>query len=201
MVIQDGAYVYHEINGHKAYVVADWTLNANWEVWTDSSMEYWRESFDQALDALDKEIGLDEPADGNELVDLGLPSGTLWAKCNVGATEETGYGNYYRYGKGTTQYDYNDTIYDGIEDPLASTNDTATQAMGAAWHMPTVEQCQELVDNTTFTWEIDFNGSGVNGAKFTAANGKYLFLPAAGNYRDGYNTSLAQIATIWTNKS
>lgn len=44
-------------------------------------------------------------ANGHDYVDLGLPSGTLWATMNVGASSETEYGNYYKYGLGASQYD------------------------------------------------------------------------------------------------
>jgi uncharacterized protein (TIGR02145 family) len=133
-----------------------------------------------------------------EFVDLGLPSGTLWAKCNVGATTETGYGNYYMYGKGATQYVNGDTPYAGTENPLAAAADTATQVMGDGWHMPTQAQVQELFDNTTSTWETNFNGSGVNGRKYTAANGNYIFIPAAGYYYNGSKSSENTACGNWT---
>ena len=127
-------------------------------------------------------IGIDTSV---EFVDLGLPSGTLWAKMNIGATEETGYGNYYMYGKGDRQYNSEDSAYEGTENPLAADKDTATVILGAPWHMPTKEQFQELIANTTYSWQTNFNGSGINGGKFTAANGNYVFFPASGIKDDG----------------
>lgn len=123
-----------------------------------------------------------ESGDGHEYVDLGLPSGTLWAKCNVGAETETDYGNYYMYGKGASQYNSEDEMYEGVEEPLAASADTATQVWGSDWHTPTYEEFDELIANTTYEWVTDFNGSGINGGKFTAQNGNYIFLPAAGFY-------------------
>lgn len=120
-----------------------------------------------------------------EFVDLGLPSGTIWAKCNVGATLETNYGNYYKYGKGSAQYDSSQADYTGTENPLAAAADTATQVMGAPWHMPTREQFEELIAKTTYSWQTNFNGSGINGGKFTAANGNYVFFPAGGLINSG----------------
>ena len=120
-----------------------------------------------------------------EFVDLGLPSGTLWAKCNIGAESETDYGNYYMYGKGDRQYNGSDSAYTGTENPLDPTKDTATVVLGAPWHMPTKEQFQELIANTTYSWQTNFNGSGINGGKFTAANGNYVFFPASGIKDDG----------------
>ena len=66
-----------------------------------------------------------------EVVDLGLPSGLLWATCNIGANNELSYGNYYMYGKGAQTYDSSDSAYEGTEKPLASSADTATQVMGS----------------------------------------------------------------------
>lgn len=132
------------------------------------------------LDAVEDAIGIDTSV---EFVDLGLPSGTLWAKCNIGADSETDYGNYYMYGKGSRQYNSGDSGYSGEEDPMAASADTATQVMGAPWHMPTKDQIEELIANTTYSWQNNFNGSGKNGMKLTASNGNYIFFPAAGTYK------------------
>lgn len=136
-----------------------------------------------------------------EFVDLGLPSGTLWAKMNIGATAETGYGNYYMYGKGDRQYNSEDEAYEGIEDPLASDKDTATVVLGAPWHMPTKAQFEELIANTTYTWEEDFNDSGINGGKFTAQNGNYVFFPAAGYWDNGSQTHVDSYGLYWSSSS
>lgn len=118
-------------------------------------------------------------ANGHEYVDLGLPSGTLWATMNVGASSETDYGNYYMYGMGSKTYDSTDTPYTGTEDPLDLTKDTARQVWGGDWHMPTETQGFELIENTTYQWVDNYQESGVNGATFTAQNGNVLFIPAA----------------------
>lgn len=122
-----------------------------------------------------------DPFNGYEYVDLGLPSGTLWATMNVGATSVTDYGNYYMYGMGSKTYDNNDTPYAGREDPLSSNRDTASVVWGGSWHMPTKTQVQELIDNTTYQWAQDYQGSGINGGLFTAQNGKSVFFPFCGN--------------------
>ena len=117
---------------------------------------------------------------GHEYVDLGLPSGTLWATMNVGATSETEYGNYYMYGMGSKTFDSTDTPYAGTEDPLDLSKDTARQTWGGDWHMPTETQIEELIANTTYQWVTDYNGSGINGGIFTATNGNSVFFPASG---------------------
>jgi hypothetical protein len=131
-----------------------------------------------------------------EYIDLGLPSGTLWAKYNVGATSETDYGNYYQYGKGADTYQVTSgqSDYSGIENPLAASADTATQAWGKNWHMPTQAQLEELSANTTYTWTII---NDVHGGKFTAQNGNYIFIPASGYYDGGSNDSVGTVGGIW----
>lgn len=135
-------------------------------------------------------------------VDLGLPSGLLWAKCNLGANAPEEYGNYYAWGETTTKGVYNWSTYryctvDGASvlqtltkyntsssygtvdnlTTLQAMDDAATQALGSGARTPTIEEWRELIDNTTVEWTTL---NGVNGRKFTAANGNTLFLPAAG---------------------
>jgi hypothetical protein len=100
---------------------------------------------------------------------------------NVGASSETDYGNYYQYGKGASRYQITSgqSNYNGTESPLALSADTAAQVMGGKWHMPTNNQFQELTARTTFEW-VTING--VNGGKFTATNGNYVFFPAGGDW-------------------
>lgn len=124
-----------------------------------------------------------DPYTGHAYVDLGLPSGTKWATMNVGANSETGYGNYYMYGKGARTYNNSDSAYSGTENPLASGADTARQVWGGEWHMPTQAQFNELVANTTNQLTTINNVSGI---KFTASNGEYVFFPAAGYYYNRY---------------
>ena len=136
------------------------------------------------------------PTPSYESVDLGLPSGTLWAKWNVGATSETEYGNYYQYGKGADDFTVTsgESGYEGEEVPLATSADTAAQVWGGQWHMPTQAQLEELTANTTYEWATI---SGVNGGKFTAQNGNYIFIPAAGYYEDIFY-ELGTYAGIWS---
>ena len=135
------------------------------------------------------------PTPTYESVDLGLPSGTLWAKWNVGATSETEYGNYYQYGKGADTYQVTSgqSDYEGTESPLALSADTAAQVWGGNWHMPTSAQCAELTANTTYEWTTI---NGINGGKFTAQNGNYIFIPAAGYY--DIDTLYSVGGSIWS---
>ena len=134
-------------------------------------------------------------------VDLGLPSGLLWATRNVGADTPEGYGNYFAWGETTTKDTYNWTTYqycngslttltkycqnseyglNGFTDDLTTleaSDDAAAANWGNGWRMPTKAEWQELLNNTTKTWTQQ---NGVNGFLYTATNGKSLFLPAAG---------------------
>ena len=142
-----------------------------------------------------------------EAVDLGLS--VKWANMNVGATSETDYGKYYAWGATTDNYseskDYNWTntpYYTGngsthswskyTSAPATldvATDDAARANWGGSWRMPTETEFQELLDNTTRSWQTNYKGvSGCNGYLFTSKKAGYtdksIFLPAAG-YRDG----------------
>ena len=137
---------------------------------------------------------------GYEYVDLGLPSGTLWAKCNVGATKPEEYGNYFACGETDPKEEYNWKIYkynnsDG-KTVLDPEDDAATVNMGGDWHMPTKEQCEELTANTTSTWTTM---NGVNGRLFKSnINGNELFIPAAGDCYNGFVYDKGSNAYVWS---
>ena len=138
-----------------------------------------------------------------QYVDMGLPSGRLWATCNVGAETPEGYGNYYAWGETQPKSTYNWSTYqycngssttltkycntDYLTSLLAE-DDAATANWGADWRMPTLQEWQELYINTTYTNAIL---NGVRGKLFTASNGNSIFLPTAGcqggNYYEGTN--------------
>lgn len=143
-------------------------------------------------------------------VDLGLPSGLLWATCNVGASKPEEYGDYFAWGETEPKSDCSWSTYkwgsednqltkycndsecgkDGFKDDkttLDLADDAARANWGGQWRMPTKEDFDELLGNTSNQWVTNYNGTGVNGYVFTASNGNTLFLPAAG-WR--YDTSL-----------
>lgn len=126
------------------------------------------------------------------MIDLGLPSGTLWACCNVGSNKPEGYGNYYAWGETiekslydwyTYQYGYyKDEDYSHLEDIGSDIGrtifDVATENWELPWRMPSQEQLNELISNCNYE-NVTLNG--VNGAKFSSNhNNGYIFLPAAG---------------------
>lgn len=121
-------------------------------------------------------------------VDLGLPSGTKWASCNVGATKPEEPGNYFSWGeinvKNTYTLDtykyYKNGSYDNIGSDISGTEyDVATALWGDDWCMPTKEQIDELISNCDYD---DITINGMRGYKFTSyTNGNSIFLPAAGS--------------------
>lgn len=124
-------------------------------------------------------------ADGNEWVDLGLPSGTKWATMNVGADSPEEYGDYFAWGETTpkSRYAYFNYYYSSNPTTLPLDRDAAYTNWGTSWRMPTSAELKELKDNCTWTWTTQ---NGVNGYKVTSKiNGNSIFLPAAG-YRDGF---------------
>lgn len=125
-----------------------------------------------------------------EWVDLGLPSGLLWAKANLGATVPNSPGIYFSWGNteghpagagySFNQEEYNTTPGAAISTNLSLEQDAARAYLGAPWRMPSATEFQELYDNCTSVWTtLD----GVEGRLFTSnVNGKTLFFPAAGYY-------------------
>ena len=178
-----------------------WTNgNTRTAVGSQTTQAYWSGNGNYNASPYSNSVTLtvNDPYAGHAYVDLGLPSGTKWATMNVGASSVSDYGNFYQYGKGSAQYaaTSGQSDYEGTEDPLATSADTAAQVWGGSWHMPTKAQFEELTANTTYEWTtID----SINGGKFTAQNGNYVFFPAAG-YWHLYNGHMAvgSNASCWS---
>ena len=135
----------------------------------------------------------------HEWVDLGLPSSTLWATCNIGADNPEEYGDYFAWGETAPKevyewstYKWNDrangkftkyctdskygTIDNNTE--LLSEDDAAYVNWGKNWRMPSLEQIRELINCCSWLWTTR---NGVNGQLVIGPNGNTMFLPAAGN--------------------
>ena len=126
-----------------------------------------------------------------EQVDLGLPSGTIWAAWNLGASSPEEYGDYYAWGETEPKDNYtwgnyifrtrNDlTKYNGEDGKtiLDPEDDAAHVLLGGKWHIPTKKQIEELVENTT-NEHSELNG--VKGKLFTSKiNNNTLFFPYSG---------------------
>lgn len=142
-------------------------------------------------------------------IDLGLPSGTLWAPYNLGALTQEDAGLYFAWGESDYKDSYNWPTYlthsyggaynrltkycnsggygyNGFVDnklTLELEDDVANQVFGTGWHIPSEEEFQELFTKCTLE-RTSING--VNGLKITGPNGNNIFLPAGG-YQDGTN--------------
>ena len=157
-----------------------------------------------------------------EYVDLGLPSGLKWAKCNIGAEKETDYGDFFMWGStkpntadectwanapfNNGSNSYNSTYFNSVKDTvcpngiLAEEYDTATQIMGSEWRMPTKAEFQELLNGTTNEWITNYNGTGINGRKFTSKTdtSKYIFIPAAGRCYGSSVNDVGGYGDVWS---
>ena len=140
------------------------------------------------------------------VIDLGLPSGTKWACCNVGANKPEAYGGYFSWGEteekdmynhvtylyatgednnGDGYYDNGKTIlnmggvWQNLGDDISGTSyDVAHVKWGGSWVMPSINQIRELVNNCSYSWSVL---NGVYGGLFTGPSGGTIFLPAAGH--------------------
>lgn len=93
-------------------------------------------------------------ANGHAYVDLGLPSGALWATCNVGARRPSDFGTF-----------------------IAPWKSAQVASWGGDWLLPSPVDASELLSQCRWTWdEMD----GVKGYRVTGPNGRSIFLPASG---------------------
>ncbi|MBR5907988.1 MAG: hypothetical protein IKZ50_06320 [Bacteroidales bacterium] len=134
--------------------------------------------------------------------------GIKWAKWNVGASTQEGYGDYYAWGAIYPQYRYKEDDYKegSIGSNLTTDKDVAYQKMGTNWRMPTKAQLEELAKKTdpwTYahpsTWTTI---NGVNGRLFSPDAGHEsegnLFLPAAGSYQGAGFWYLGTFGYYWS---
>ncbi|MBO7570908.1 MAG: InlB B-repeat-containing protein [Bacteroidales bacterium] len=172
----------------KIKVVADMTLYAQWKEERPVTMH-----------------------NGHEYIDLGLPSGNMWATCNLGADVPEAAGNYYAWAETATKQTYTvenypyirlviegeDTLqkltkycsqsnfgYEGFRDELESLlaeDDAAAVNWGGQWTMPTEDDFQELINNCTVKADTINNVAGIT---FKGNNGNSIFLPAVRYYSD-----------------
>jgi hypothetical protein len=156
------------------------------------------------------------PPDEGNWVDLGLPSGTIWATRNVGASVPEDYGDYFAWGETQPKNDYSVNTYiwyrsdnyspyysgytkyctdsnygyNGFVDnktELDPSDDAAYVNWGPQWRIPSVDQQNELVTQCSWLWTTL---NGVNGCLVTGPNGNSMFLPAAGcRWNDSLNSA------------
>ena len=144
-------------------------------------------------------------AQQHDYVDLGLPSGTLWATCNIGATTPEEYGSYFAWAETDSKSNYswstykycagtNDSMtkyctaeyygtFDGL-DALEDKDDAATAKWGSSWRMPSMEQFDELMNSEYTTVKKTFQNDTYGMLITSKLNGNSIFLPAAGILMD-----------------
>lgn len=110
-------------------------------------------------------------------IDLGLPSGTLWADRNVGASTPTEYGGLYRWGNPQTDINGANKNVSSKNNIIGTEDDVAMKKMGEKWRTPSANQIKELLDFCQITLE---NIQGRNVAKFVGPNGNFIILPLTG---------------------
>lgn len=157
------------------------------------------------LKELELNAGVGVPKETMEYVDLGLPSGIMWAKCDLGETSPEKFGGRYSWGetwtKTTTDYYYFTDIVEGQYTKydsrdkrffLEKEDDAAYLRLGEGWRYPTWNEMQELVDNCTVT-ESTLNG--VLGVMFISKkNNNYIFF----RYYHYYSPLKRSYSWLWT---
>ena len=166
----------------------------------------------------------DGQQDGYYYVDLGLS--VKWATCNVGSTLASDDGLLFQFGRvdgyiygdknnqfKTHSQNKQDTGNEFIPkttsgkvykagDILELEDDAAHANMGGAWRMPTNDQLEELLNNTTYD-VVTVNG--VQGMLFTSTKpgyeGKQLFIPfMQGYWYNGSFTAAGSYADVWSSQ-
>lgn len=148
---------------------------------------------------------------GHKFVNLGLPSGLLWAQSNIGAAFSSDDGDYYAWGETETKTDYSWNTYKwGSDDnnlskynwsldrksTLDSDDDVATVKWGDGCRLPSYDDFEELQRKCDWTWEDDYNGA--KGYLVTGPNGNTIFLPISGYYKNDVLTNYGKCAYYWS---
>ena len=162
--------------------------------------EGWAEIAKQ-LELLKAAAGIGGSTDKVEYVDLGLPSGNLWAKCNLGASTPEAYGDYYAWGEVEPKQVYTNSNHKWYKEgapslgytkynnedgkmTLEDEDDAVIQNLGNGWRTPTLADFRELT-NQKLTTIKKTTLNGVAGYQITSKkNGKSIFIPFAGFKRD-----------------
>ncbi len=155
--------------------------------------------------------------DGHRFVDLQLPSGLLWAETNLGAENDTDFGDQFAWGETQMKEDYSlgtyrygtefkkMTKYNSTDRKvtLSPEDDAATVLWGKSCRMPTYEELEELGDTTNCTWKwvekTTVNNDTIRGYEVKSVrNGNTLFLPASGAHNGKNYYKEGEDALYWT---
>lgn len=187
VTITSGVFWEEEIKQIKIKFIADNIIQLGW--WIDGEWYFEEDEKYYRQDVVEAKVNM---------VDLGLPSGTLWADRNVAADSPEAYGDYFAWGETATKSTYDFSTYkwckgsdntmtkycinsnNGTVDNktvLDLEDDAAYVNMGPEWRMPTADEQRELLSECTWVWTTQ---NGTYGYKITGPNGNSIFLPAAG---------------------
>ncbi len=147
-----------------------------------------------------------------EAVDLGLS--VLWCNKNLGAKNAYSAGDYYAWGEVDTKDLYSPKTYSYCDSDLYSLtkyseadgftrlllfDDAAYVQLGENWRMPTVEECNELINNCLWTWQSAADATTPNGYTITSkTNGNSIFLPIVGRYEESGFYGWQETGSYWT---
>lgn len=139
---------------------------------------------------------------GHEYVDLGLPSGKLWATCNMGAYKPEDNGEYFSWGETKTKDFFSEknseTLYKNIGSDISGTDyDAAHVQWGGLWRMPTQEEFSEMTSKCTWSYYL-INGVAYN--KGVGPNGNVIIIPMNGKM-NGYDHTDTSTGRYWTSET
>ena len=147
-------------------------------------------------------VGATSETEGGVYFQWGETSGISGSLLGKYSDEDYSWGSYtYCNGSSNTLKKYNNKSSYGTVDNksiLESVDDAATQIMGSDWRMPTQAEWYELWNNTNSGWISNYNGTGVNGRKFTGSNGNSIFIPAAGDCGNGSVGDVGDNSIVWS---
>ena len=157
-------------------------------------------SQDCNLNGINESHATQNSLNGHSFVDLGLPSGLLWATCNVGSETPEQIGDYYAWGETQTKSNYSLSTYQyasnaiSLNDISGTQYDAARVNWGGEWRMPSHNEVAELTSNCS---RKDTTINGQSGLLLRGANGNYIFIPCAGNWCNNKVEELTGIG-FWT---
>lgn len=169
------------------------------------------------IDSITYETCVFESHQGHEYVDLGLPSGIKWAKCNIDAESPEDAGNYYSWGETEPKDEYDEKWYkfydankkllkynsdekQGVVDNkrvLEPEDDVAHVKWGNGWRVPSPDDWEELRRNSRRS-ATTLNGIKVG--KVTGPNGNSIYLPLAGYIPYDKIWFYGKSGTFWLNE-
>lgn len=157
-----------------------------------------------------------------EAIDLGLS--VKWAACNLGASLPNEYGEYYSWAETVSKSNYINATYKwgdlhnlskycnnenyGIVDNLSvikQEDDAASVQWGSGWRIPTIDEFNELLNNCTWEWTSDYNGTSASGfigtSKISGYTDKSIFLPAGGCMLNEEIQNVGEFGIYWLSQN